>query len=40
VTVIDETNGEVKGNGNKVLEFLQNNRLPESSRHGIEKIEA
>ncbi|MBA4122998.1 MAG: hypothetical protein H0X72_11115 [Acidobacteria bacterium] len=42
VTVLEETNGgaEEKGNSKRILEFLQNNRLPESSRPSTEEIEA
>lgn len=43
VTVLEETNGEKrerKGNSKEVLEFLRNNRLPESSRPTAEEIEA
>lgn len=43
VTVLEETNEderERKGNSKEVLEFLRNNRLPESSRRTAEEIEA
>ncbi len=42
LTVLNETNGnsEEKGNAKQVLEFLRNNRLPESARPSIEEIEA
>ncbi len=42
VTVLEESksNTQEQGNGKKILEFLQNNRLPESSRPSIGEIEA
>ena len=42
VTVLEVTNdgSEEKGNSKKILEFLRNNRLPESSCPGVEEIEA
>jgi len=42
VTVLEETNGDVeeKGNSKQILEFLRNNRLPESARLSAEEIEA
>ena len=42
VTVLDDKNGnkDRKNNGNKMLDFLRNNRLPEESRPSIEEIEA
>ena len=42
VTLLEEKNGEPKktGNSNTALEFLQNNRLPESLRPTNEEIEA
>ena len=43
VTLLEETNGEEaerKGRSKSVLEFLKNNRLPESARPTIEEIEA
>jgi hypothetical protein len=42
VTVLEETNGDAdeRGNSKQILEFLQNNRLPESSRPSEEEIEA
>jgi hypothetical protein len=42
ITVLEETNEilEEKGNSKKILEFLKNNRLPESSRPSVEEIEA
>lgn len=41
VTVLEERNGSVEeqGNSKKILEFLQNNRLPESARSSVEEIE-
>ncbi|CAN5708835.1 hypothetical protein BH20ACI4_BH20ACI4_30310 [soil metagenome] len=43
VTLLEETNGEKeerKGNSKEILEFLKNNRLPESARPTVEEIEA
>lgn len=42
VTLLEETSVEKKeeGNSKSILEFLQNNRLPESARQTIEEIEA
>jgi hypothetical protein len=42
VTVLAEPNGDVKeqGSSKQILEFLRNNRLPESSRPSVEEIEA
>lgn len=43
VTVLEEFSSggaEEKGNSKKILEFLRNNRLPESSRLSAEEIEA
>ena len=42
ITVLDELNGDTKerGNSKHVLEFLRNNRLPETSRPSVEEIEA
>lgn len=43
VTILEETNDnnqETKGNVKQVLEFLQNNRLPDSARPSVEEIEA
>jgi hypothetical protein len=42
VTVLEESNGnaEEKGNSKKILEFLRNNRLSDSSRPSVEEIEA
>lgn len=42
VTVLEESNGnaEEKGNSKKILEFLRNNRLSDSSRRSVEEIEA
>lgn len=43
VTLLEETNGEEqerKRNSKRILEFLRNNRLPESARPTVEEIEA
>lgn len=40
VTVLDNGNGEKKGNVAAVLEFLRNHRLPPESRRSAEEIEA
>ncbi len=42
VTVLEETNGDVeeRGNSKQILEFLRNNRFPESARLSAEEIEA
>ncbi|MGI9035105.1 MAG: hypothetical protein ACR2GD_03590 [Pyrinomonadaceae bacterium] len=41
-TILEETNGKAaeKGNSKRILEFLRNNRLPESARPTAEEIEA
>jgi hypothetical protein len=42
VTILDDKygNGDRKNNGNKMLDFLKRNRLPEESRPSMEEIEA
>ena len=42
VTLLENGNGEKneKGNAQKMLEFLQKNRLPRESRPSVEEIEA
>lgn len=42
LTLLEETNGnsEEKGNAKRILEFLRDNRLPESARPSVEEIEA
>ncbi len=40
VTVLENGNGESKGNARQVLNFLQNNRLPAESRRNPEEMEA
>ena len=42
VTILEEPNGKIerKANSKKILEFLQNNRLPDSARPSVEEIEA
>ncbi len=42
VTVLEESGGdaEEKGNSKKNLEFLRNNRLPDSARPSVEEIGA
>lgn len=43
VTLLEEAIGhgqERKGNSKEILEFLKNNRLPESARPTVEEIEA
>lgn len=42
VTILEETNGATfaKGNSKRILDFLRNNRLPETSRLSAEEIEA
>jgi hypothetical protein len=43
VTLLEDSNGhgqERKGNSKEILEFLKNNRLPESARPTVEEIEA
>lgn len=42
ITVLEESNGDTKerGNSKKILEFLCNNRLPDSARPGVKEIGA
>ncbi|MCU0240432.1 MAG: hypothetical protein MUC29_13410 [Pyrinomonadaceae bacterium] len=40
VTILEESNGNGKHRENNILEFLQNNRLPDNARPSIEEIEA
>ncbi len=40
VTLLEESSGKArKGNSKRALEFLRNNRLPESARPTVEEIE-
>lgn len=39
VTLLEEKDEERKGNSKSMLEFLRNNRLPESARPTAEEIE-
>ncbi len=40
VTVLENGDRTNRGNANRILEFLRNNRLPEESRRSREEMEA
>lgn len=40
LTVLEDGNGERKGNARQMLEFLRNNPLPAESRRSPEEMEA